>query len=87
MWGALSDERSGLQFSVAAGHRHCSPRILVLMDSWALSVFYRKREENVGVVMKDTTLGVGVRENIFSLEGYQAVPASPYGEGKEYDQN
>jgi hypothetical protein len=36
MWGALSDEKSGLYFSVFAGHSQCSlSQILVPWDSWA----------------------------------------------------
>jgi hypothetical protein len=35
MWGALSDERTGLSFTISAGHRQRSHfRIRILWDSW-----------------------------------------------------
>jgi hypothetical protein len=35
MWGALSDERTGLSFTIAAGPRQCShSRVRVPLDSW-----------------------------------------------------
>jgi hypothetical protein len=48
----------------------------------------RERKEKVAGGSERHYIGVGVQENnIFGLEGSQAVPASPSARGKAYDQN
>jgi hypothetical protein len=77
-WGALSDERPGLQFSVVAGHRQCS---LSRVSPWVLMstifrLLERERErererENrklEGGSEKRYVWGGGLKSNIFGLE-------------------
>jgi hypothetical protein len=57
-----------------------------LMSITFLSFIERERRDWGGI--KRHYIGGGGGENkIFCLEGSQAVPASPSGKGKAYDQN
>jgi hypothetical protein len=55
------------------------------MSNIFLSFIYRETVR--GGIERHYTGGWGGENNIFGLEGSQAVPASPSGRSKAYDQN